>query len=142
MNRQIFILTLLFGLMACTSAQSREQFPPKWANKLPKSKNKIYSVGYGQSANQSVAYDKARANAFTELAEILGPTTVTLKEISNEPNSNTKSEEKKTEVILSDVSIIEKASRQTDEGLFEVYVLVSYNKKSLKKEVRKSAETN
>ncbi|HOG19557.1 MAG TPA: LPP20 family lipoprotein [Salinivirgaceae bacterium] len=141
MKRQLFMLTLLFGLMACTSAQSSEQFPPKWANKLPKSKNKVYAVGYAKSANQSVAFDKARANAFTELAEIIGPTTVTQKEVSKEPNSSTKLEETKTEVTLSDVSIIEKASRQTDEGLYEAYILVSYDKKNLKK-IGKSVKTN
>ncbi|HPW67690.1 MAG TPA: LPP20 family lipoprotein [Salinivirgaceae bacterium] len=142
MTKQIFILTLLLGLIACTSAQSREEFPPKWANKLPKSKNKVYAVGYGKSANQSVAYEKARTNAFTELAEILGPTTVILKEVSKESNGNIKSEETKTEITLSDVSIIEKASQQTDEGLYEAYILVSYNKKKLKKEISKNIETN
>ncbi len=130
--RNVFtILTALILVSNCISAQSSDIFPPKWVNNPPKAKRqKVYAIGYGQSLSQTIANEKARMNAFNELAQLIGPTEVQARQepAGKDTTATAKLEKTKVEATLTDVVIVERASRQNEQGMYEVYLLVMYNK--------------
>jgi hypothetical protein len=132
MKNVIAIFTALLFASTSMWAQNNQEFPPIWVSKLPKAKkNIVYVVGHGQSRSQSIANDKARVNAFAELANMLGPTKVTIKEQNKgeESTEGTKLTKNQVDVTLTDVSVVDQATKQNDEGLYDTYILVSYDKK-------------
>ena len=122
------ILVNLFLFSSCTFSQTEDTFPPEWVKNPPKSRRTIYAVGFGQSRNQTIATDKARLNAFAELAYSIGPTNISSTNITEE-NADTKESKKNISSVnltLKDITIEKKAVDQDEENIFNVYVLISY----------------
>lgn len=64
---------IIFAILIAIPTFSQCQNIPNWVNNPPKSKDKIYAVGVGNSGSADIAERKARMDANVKLAEQVEP---------------------------------------------------------------------
>ncbi|HON18824.1 MAG TPA: LPP20 family lipoprotein [Salinivirgaceae bacterium] len=120
--KKLILLVTVISIYGCQQAQENSAtFPPQWTKTLPQSEKLLFATGYGKSVSEEIALEKARLQAFTELAKKIS-------EVQTETQGNiTKTT---VEATLKEVNMVEKAIFQDSAGYFEVYLLVSHPKPS------------
>lgn len=128
---------VLFVILIALPVFSQCQNLPNWVNNPPKSKDKIYAVGVGNSGSADIAERKARMDASVKLAEQVEPAVYSYSSRIDTVLVGNKMlierfnvVRKKVAATLHNTQEVEKTSFEKN-GTYTAYVLLAISKKDI-----------